>query len=65
MNNVCFSLVQLANLISEIKITICSPKLITDNINWKFNNNVKLINDTSEINLNDIKYNDRCFYINE
>ena len=55
MNNVCFSLVQLANLISEIKITICSPKLITDNINWKFNNNVKLINDTSEINLNDIK----------
>lgn len=55
MNNVCYSLVQLANLISEIQLTICSPKIITDKIDWSINNNINIINETSEINLENVK----------
>ena len=30
MNNVCFSLVEAAHLIEEISLTICTPKIISD-----------------------------------
>ena len=40
MNNVCFSLVEVANLIEEISLTICSPKEISNDLNWSINKNI-------------------------
>jgi ornithine carbamoyltransferase len=43
MNNVCFSLVEVANLIEEFKLTICSPKEISsDNLKWNTNININM-----------------------
>jgi len=36
MNNVCFSLVEVANLIEEFKLTICSPKEISDQFKMEY-----------------------------
>ena len=55
MNNVCFSLVEVANLIEEFKLTICSPKEISENLKWKTNSNINVINEISDIDLNSIQ----------
>ena len=55
MNNVCFSLVEAANLIEELKLTICSPKEISDDITWPMNKNINIINDLSDIDLSTIQ----------
>jgi len=54
MNNVCYSFSEVANLVNEIEFFICSPKKISEKINWKINSNIKIINHVSEINLSDI-----------
>lgn len=51
MNNVCFSLVEAANLIEEISVTIFTPKSISETKKWKMNPNIKVVH-----NLNDIKF---------
>ena len=55
MNNVCFSLVQAANLIEELKLTICSPKEISDDITWPLNKNINIINELNDIDLSTIQ----------
>jgi len=55
MNNVCFSLVEAANLIEELKLTICSPKEISDDITWSLNKNINIINELSDIDLSTIQ----------
>ena len=54
MNNVCYSLVELANLFEEINLSICTPKQISNSINWKFKNNINLISDYNDIDLKKI-----------
>tara|TARA_B100001059_G_scaffold215116_1_gene232368 strand:- start:299 stop:1165 length:867 start_codon:yes stop_codon:yes gene_type:complete len=55
MNNVCFSLVEVANLIEEFKLTVCSPKEISDNLKWNTNSNVNIVNKISDIDLSSIQ----------
>ena len=55
MNNVCFSLVEVANLIEEFKFTICTPKEISENIKWNTNSNINIINKISDIDLSSIQ----------
>ncbi len=43
MNNVCFSLVEVANLIEEFKINNLSPKKISDKLKWKINSNINIV----------------------
>ena len=42
MNNVCFSLVEAANLINEIDLTICTPPTISENNDWKLKSNISI-----------------------
>ena len=55
MNNVCFSLVEVANLIEEFKLTICSPREISDNLKWNTNSNINIVNKLSDIDLSSIQ----------
>jgi ornithine carbamoyltransferase len=55
MNNVCFSLVEVANLIEEFKLIICSPKEISDHLKWNTNNNINIVNKVSDIDLSSIQ----------
>ena len=55
MNNVCFSLVEAANLIEEFKLIICSPKEISDHLKWNTNNNINIVNKVSDIDLSSIQ----------
>ena len=54
MNNVCFSLVEAANMISEINLYICSPKEISQRINWTIQQNITIVNELKDINLETI-----------
>jgi ornithine carbamoyltransferase len=55
MNNVCFSLVEVANLIEEFKLTICSPREISENLKWNTNSNINIVNKISDIDLSSIQ----------
>ena len=55
MNNVCFSLVEVANLIEEISLTICSPKEISNDLNWSINKNISIVNELTDIDLSSIQ----------
>lgn len=54
MNNVCYSLVEAVKLISEINLTICSPKSISDAREWPKGSNINLVHSLNEINLSSI-----------
>ena len=51
MNNVTYSLVEAANLIEEIKLTICSPEQISSSINWKMNSNIEVVSNLECVDL--------------
>jgi len=51
MNNVCFSFVEIANIIDDLELTICCPKSISLSKKWDLNQNISIINDLSELNL--------------
>ena len=51
MNNVTYSLVEAANLIEEIKLTICTPKQISSPINWKMNSNIEVVSNLESVDL--------------
>ena len=55
MNNVCFSLVEAANLIEEFKLIICSPIEISENLKWNTNSNINIVNKISDIDLSSIQ----------
>ncbi len=54
MNNVCFSLVEAVNLLDNMKLTICSPRLISSSIKWKFNSNIDIHDRLDDLKLNDV-----------
>ena len=54
MNNVCFSLVEAANLINDISLTICTPKSISSEKNWTLNSNIIVTDSFENINLSKI-----------
>jgi ornithine carbamoyltransferase len=55
MNNVCFSLVEAAKLIEEIKLTICTPFSISDSNNWDLSKNIDIVSEIKNINLKNIQ----------
>ena len=54
MNNVCFSHVELANLLPEINFYICCPIEISSKIDWNMNSNISVLNSLNEIDLSKI-----------
>ena len=51
MNNVTYSLVEAANLIDEISLTICAPEQISSSINWKMNSNIEVVPSLESVDL--------------
>ena len=54
MNNVCFSLVESANLINELKLSICTPKSISGEKEWQLNSNINIISELKDIDLKSV-----------
>ena len=54
MNNVTYSLVEAANLIEEIKLTICSPEQISSPIGWKMNSNIEIVSNLESVDLSQV-----------
>ncbi len=54
MNNVCYSLVEATNMITELNLTICTPKEISDKIKWQLGSSIKVVNNINDININSI-----------
>ena len=53
MNNVCFSFMELVSIMDELNMTICCPEIISKKQNWKIGDNIKIINNISELRLNE------------
>ena len=51
MNNVTYSLVEAANLIEELKLTICAPEQISSKIEWKMNSNIEVVSSLENVDL--------------
>ena len=54
MNNVTYSLVEAANLIEEIKLTICTPDKISSPINWTMNSNIEVVSNLESVDLSQV-----------
>ena len=54
MNNVCFSLMEAAILLTELNLIICSPTSISSKKNWKNSHNVSILHDIGDIDLKKI-----------
>ena len=54
MNNVTYSLVEAANLIDELSLTICTPEQISSQINWKMNSNIEVVSNLQSVDLGKI-----------
>ena len=54
MNNVCYSLVEATNLINELRLTICTPKIISHKYDWHLNSNIQIVENIDEINLSKV-----------
>jgi len=54
MNNVCYSLVETANLIKDLKLIICCPSSISQSINWEMKSNIILTSNLDKIDLKSI-----------
>lgn len=55
MNNVCFSFVEATNLLEGLKLTICTPNLISKNKNWKLGPNISVVSEINDIDLQSVK----------
>ena len=51
MNNVTYSLVEAANILEKMNLTICTPEQISSSINWKMNKNIKVVPNLESIDL--------------
>ena len=54
MNNVCYSLVESVNLISDLKLIICSPTSIIQTNNWKMESNITVTDNLDKIDFKNI-----------
>lgn len=54
MNNVLYSLVEAANIVDQLSLTICSPELISSSIQWHMNSNIKVVPNLESIDLSQI-----------
>lgn len=54
MNNVCFSLIEAANLIQEIQLTICTPASISALNNWPYNSNISILDNLDYVDLSKV-----------
>ena len=54
MNNVCFSLVEAANLLEDLNLTICTPNSISAEKKWILNSNTSIIDNINDIDLKSI-----------
>ena len=54
MNNVTYSLVEAANLLDEISLTICTPEQISSSIKWKINSNIKVVSNLESVDLDQV-----------
>ena len=54
MNNVCFSLVEAVNLIEDLKLTICTPAVISQINKWNLGQSISIVNSTDEVDLNSV-----------
>lgn len=54
MNNVCFSLLEAANLIDDLNLIICTPSLISSKRNWKFKSNTRIIHNLDDLDLDSV-----------
>ena len=54
MNNVTYSLVEAANLLDQISLTICTPEQISSSINWEMNSNIKVLTNVEKIDLGQV-----------
>tara|TARA_B100000035_G_scaffold313188_1_gene326351 strand:+ start:21618 stop:22481 length:864 start_codon:yes stop_codon:yes gene_type:complete len=54
MNNVCFSLVEAANLLEDLNLTICTPASISAEKKWILNSNTSIINNINDIDLKSV-----------
>ena len=49
MNNVCFSLVEATNLISDLSLIICTPSLISKSKDWPINSNISIVDNLDDV----------------
>lgn len=54
MNNVTYSLVEAANLIDEISLTICTPEQISSSINWEMNSKIEIVSNLESVDLDQV-----------
>ena len=55
MNNVCYSLVESANLFQEINLIICSPLSISSKKKWSMNSNISIVENLNDVDLKKVK----------
>ena len=55
MNNVCFSLLEAANLIKDISLIICTPSSISIKKDWVINSNISIVNNLDNVDLQNVK----------
>ena len=53
MNNVCFSFYELVKKVKDLELTICCPETISLSNKWDLKQNITIINNISELNLNE------------
>ncbi|MDC0968770.1 ornithine carbamoyltransferase [Alphaproteobacteria bacterium] len=53
MNNVCFSFYELVKKVEDLELIICCPKSISLSNKWDLKKNINIINNISELNLNE------------
>ena len=51
MNNVTYSLVEAVNIFKNISLTICTPKKISSQIEWKMNSNIEVVSSLESVDL--------------
>ena len=54
MNNVLYSLVEAANLLDQLNLTICTPEKISSFIDWRMNSNINLVSNLESIDLGQV-----------
>jgi len=53
-NNVCFSLVEAANLIDDLNLIICSPKKLLKKLKWRFHSKIKILDKIDDFYLKNV-----------
>ena len=51
MNNVTYSLVEAANLLDQLQLTICAPEQISSSLHWKMNSNINIVSNLESVDL--------------